>query len=650
MVYLFPVLLIFFLILFFSRLFAVGRTSARITAREPLGRADAAPLALLTLAALLLGFFGLGDRAAPQTFYAFDGAHRELTVQLDRPYQISRIVHYCGGGHADEGYALLVSDGGDFVTLWRSTDESSHAAALAHDYISVYKWIFTDVFSLHNAADESFPTITVSALKVRTGSEDLRLGTLALFDENDTLISADHIQITESSDGPASGQDPAALLTDDYALIPAEQTFRNSTYFDEIYHARTAYELLHGLRVYETTHPPLGKILISWGIALFGMTPFGWRFAGAFTGALMVPVFYLLARELFRRRAALCAALVFLFDFMRFAQTRISTIDTYCVFFTLLMYYFMLRFIKTRFDEKPARQLVPLALCGISFGLGAAAKWQCFYAAFGLILLYGIYIVSEGLRMKAEGTLDAYWRRLAAVLAVSVCFFVLAAGAIYYLCYIPYARACGDKLTLAYVIERQKNMYDYHSKLTATHPYQSVWYQWILDLRPILYYRKHPTASTKSLIAAWMGPVACWGGFAALICEDILSIRRRYGELAASPDAVARNKLARRRLGFIAVGYLSMLVPWLGITRCAFAYHYFPCLIFLCLALAAVFERWADGFADAARLKQAFRYWPEAFAAVSAVLFLLFYPALSAAAAPNWWFSLLLRWFPSWPL
>ena len=42
--------------------------------------------------------------------------------------------------------------------------------------------------------------------------------------------------------------------------------------------------------VYETTHPPLGKDLIMVGIALFGMTAFGWRFAGTLFGVLLVPL------------------------------------------------------------------------------------------------------------------------------------------------------------------------------------------------------------------------------------------------------------------------------------------------------------------------------------------------------------------------
>ena len=82
---------------------------------------------------------------------------------------------------------------------------------------------------------------------------------------------------------------------------PAQPGWWNSTYFDEIYHARTAFEFLKGSVPYETSHPPLGKVLMSAFVALFGMTPFGWRFAGALAGILMLPGMYLLGQQLTKK-------------------------------------------------------------------------------------------------------------------------------------------------------------------------------------------------------------------------------------------------------------------------------------------------------------------------------------------------------------
>ena len=72
-----------------------------------------------------------------------------------------------------------------------------------------------------------------------------------------------------------TGEGPdVQALTDEQEVVPLETTYQNSTYFDEIYHARTAYEHILGLEPYENTHPTLGKLIISLGIRLFGMNPF----------------------------------------------------------------------------------------------------------------------------------------------------------------------------------------------------------------------------------------------------------------------------------------------------------------------------------------------------------------------------------------
>ena len=88
----------------------------------------------------------------------------------------------------------------------------------------------------------------------------------------------------------------------------------------------------HGLRAhsrlepYENTHPPLGKLIISLGIRMFGMNPFGWRFMGTLFGVLMLPILYHLLKRLFGS-TFLCTAgtVLFAFDFMHYVQTRIAT-------------------------------------------------------------------------------------------------------------------------------------------------------------------------------------------------------------------------------------------------------------------------------------------------------------------------------------
>lgn len=138
---------------------------------------------------------------------------------------------------------------------------------------------------------------------------------------------------------PANAADYPQLF-DEQELFIREPTYYDETMFDEVYHGRTAYEFLHGLSIYENTHPPLGKSIISIGIALFGMNPFGWRFMCALFGTLLIPLMYLFARKIFCRTDIACLSAVLLGTaFMNTTLSRIATIDILVAFFSMLMFF-----------------------------------------------------------------------------------------------------------------------------------------------------------------------------------------------------------------------------------------------------------------------------------------------------------------------
>lgn len=115
-------------------------------------------------------------------------------------------------------------------------------------------------------------------------------------------IAVENAQLFElafrDADGALVPVTGGGALFDEQDAVPEATSQLNSMYFDEIYHGRTGYEQLHRLPVYETTHPPLGKDFIMLGIALFGMTAFGWRFAGTLFGVLLVPLAWCFVRRL----------------------------------------------------------------------------------------------------------------------------------------------------------------------------------------------------------------------------------------------------------------------------------------------------------------------------------------------------------------
>ena len=577
--------------------------------RHPLDRKDLLILALIAVIWASITFWNLGDREAPQSFHRFE--HEHVDIDLGEETYLGRIHFYTGlhTGYYDLSFS---TDGEDWVLQadW----------AMNQGFAYLFRWrpaVFWEGSSVRY--------IRISA---RYGGP-LYLGELVIYDAdlnrldpvNFTLRWSD---LSRASDG----------LFDEQHLAPERPSFRNSAYFDEIYHARTAFEHLTGVYPYETSHPPLGKVIISLGISIFGMTPFGWRFMGATFGILILLALYCLIKGLFGNRfVAICGTTVFAFDFMHFVQTRIATIDTYAVFFVLLQFFFLYRYISLDYETPFKKTLPPLFFTGLFFGLGAASKWTSLYFAPALVLLFFLYQTLRGIHWVKSERKEEFKRYIIKTLGICCVFFILIPGIIYYLSYIPYGRAVGyGPFSLGYlnlVWQNQLSMLGYHavSVVGAEHPFSSHWWQWIFNLRPILYYLSYLPDGTRSAISAFGNPLVYWGGFLAILSMPAAAWYRKDGRALA-----------------IFLGYFSLLAPWFFIDRISFAYHYFINTIFLVLALAYIFNRLIE------RGRGPYKTAILSFVGVVIALFVLFYPALSGMPVPSWYSYRLLQWFASWPV
>ena len=372
-------------------------------------------------------------------------------------------------------------------------------------------------------------------------------------------------------------RDPAAqALVDEQQVVPAYTTYENSTYFDEIYHARTAYEHILGLEPYENTHPTLGKLIISLGIRIFGMNPFGWRFMGALFGVLMLPVLYHLLKQLFgRTRLCTVGTLLFAFDFMHFTQTRIATIDTYAVFFLLLMYDAMLVFLRRDLLRDSWKKLLPpLLACGVFTGLGIAAKWTAAYGALGLAALFfgKLLFTYWDARRRGEETI-ALLVKCGKLCAWCCLFFLALPFGIYFGAFLPITTLSHNAGNLWGAFwNYQVTMFRYHSTLEATHSFASPWYEWPLDIRPIWYFAGD-TQEGYSTISAFGNPLLWWAGIPALGAAACLWWKERF-----------------RWAGLVLAGFLSVYLPWVLVPRLTFIYHYFTAVPFLVVALCGVFS------------------------------------------------------------
>ncbi|MCH5353975.1 MAG: glycosyltransferase family 39 protein [Acutalibacter sp.] len=377
-----------------------------------------------------------------------------------------------------------------------------------------------------------------------------------------------------------TGDAAGAALADEQDTVPLYITYENSTYFDEIYHARTAYEHILGLEPYENTHPPLGKYIISLGILLFGMNPFGWRFMGTLFGVLMLPVLYHLLKQLFGR-PSLCFAgtVLFAFDFMHFTQTRIATIDTYAVFFLLLMYDAMAAFLRRDLQKDSIKKLLlPLLLSGIFTGLGIASKWTAAYGAVGLaVLFFGKLILSFRDEIRAGGNLDLLKKRSIHLCLWCCLLFLAIPFALYFGAFLPLTTLPHNISRLwGSFISYQTTMFNYHSKLVAEHYFASPWYEWPFVVRPIWYFSGEPVdmAGHYSTISAMGNPLLWWACIPALFAAGVQWVRQRQTWAAVA-----------------LCGFCSVYLPWVLVPRLTFIYHYFTAVPFLVIALMGVFAK-----------------------------------------------------------
>lgn len=546
----------------------------------------------------VIALINLGTTTAPETYWTGEEGDT-VTVTLERETTLSDIRVF--GGLYTGSVKLTLSDG----TELDYTEENG----------DMFRWT-----SLGGAGS------TISSLTIRVTSGEVWFNELAFFDENGKYVAS-----TSQGDGDA------ALLTDEPDEVPEKMTYMYGMYFDELYHARTAYEHLNGIKPYENSHPPLGKIFIMLGIAVFGMNPLGWRIVGALFGIAMVPIMYAFGKRLFKKSEyALLASVLFAFDFMHYTQTRIATIDVYGVFFIILMFYYMYQYYTMNFfSDGLKKTLKPLALGGLFFGLGAASKWICIYAGGGMAVLLFVSLGKRFIQYRRLRNSDDEKLRSAVapfvkntVLTLLWCcvFYIALPVGIYILSYLPYM-LCETPYDLKGIWGVQEFMFSYHSGLKATHAYQSPWWQWPLIIRPMWYYVSYDVAEGNIGTISAMGNPAVWwvccvGSAAALI-------------------KLIRGKLKPNMEWFVLfTALLAELLPWVLVTRCTFIYHYFACVPFIILITVYMLEKKEELDPRYSKVK-----WIWMGAAL--VLFAAFYPIITGTECSKAYVQI-MQWLPSW--
>lgn len=562
-----------------------------------------------------VALFNLGDMSAPETVWKGEQSGDGFVVEFNQNTYIDKLKVFTGAKEERTGEVSYGVDSGGTVE-WSTPAELK----------------FGSVFCWHEESVKK----TAKYVQITATKDSTWINEIAFIDSSGQVIAPKSI-ISVGADRGISN------LTDESALVPDKLSYRNSTYFDEIYHARTAYEFTNSMWAYENTHPPLGKVFISLGILLFGMNPFGWRIIGTLFGIAMLPCIYIFAKKMFKRTdVASIAMILFAADFMHFAQTRIATIDVYITFFIIPMYYFMYRYTTMSFYDTPlSKTLIPLGLSGLFMGLGIASKWTGVYAGIGLAVLFFFSLgrrwyeyrkVMEDKRASAalKQQVTVFPKYAVYTLLACVGFFIAVPVCIYAASYIPWLQA-PDAQGIKTIWENQNTMFSYHSTLNATHPFSSLWYEWPVIVKPIWYYSGATVDGVRESIASFGNPFIWWMGLAALAGVVIIGIKKRDWKAFV-----------------LLVGYFAQYLPWVGVTRIVFIYHYFTCVPFLILMLAYIanflLEKYPYRSGIAGKVTTC-GIW--IYVAACVALFIAFYPVLSGAPASADYING-LKWFDSW--
>lgn len=614
--------------------------------RMGIRRVDVLLMGAATLVYSVLAFTNLGVTAAPQSGWTASQGGEAVVFDLGQT-ETWQMTYY--GGICNSTFTVELSDDGD---TW---SEPTYAQ---YNQGEIFRWLWfvpldADMNTLYTAPDavdgaptwhcaageDSHPRQTARYARITAQSAGLVLYEVAFLDaEGRPLPIAGVSQSGQTEQSESS----AATLIDEQRTVPAYPSYLNSSYFDEIYHARTAFEHLHGMNAYEWTHPPLGKVLMMVGVQIFGMTPFGWRFMGALVGVLMVPLMYLMVKQLTKdTKLSFIAMALMALDSMHFTQTRIATIDSYAVFWIMLMYLFMFRYCQMSWNrESLGKTLVPLGLCGVTMGIAWATKWVGLYASAGLAILFFWTVfrrMREAFALRRAGQAKQFsqnMKNLIITLAFCVLFFIVIPVLIYYFSYYwllrpEGVRTFGDMLSserVNRVIELQKSIYGYHAGLGGdTHYFRSPWYQWPIIWWPMWYYSGTgfmPEGMISS-ISCMGNPAVWWFGLAAIL---FVTVRMCWVRRASRKDVM------------VVIGFASQFLPWVIVPRSTFIYHYFASVPFIICASALLL--------DAIRKKN-----EKAFSAVSGgllaaalILFAAFYPLESGLPCSRD-YAKYLRWF-----
>ena len=354
-------------------------------------------------------------------------------------------------------------------------------------------------------------------------------------------------------------------------------------------------------------HPPLGKWMIGAGEWLFGMTPFGWRFAAAVVGTLSILILARVARRMTRSTLLGCfAGLLLALDGLHFVLSRTALLDIFLMFWVLAAFACLV------VDRDRARERLadwyestPLSpqgpwlgirpwrvAAGLCLGAAMGVKWSglAFAVAFAAMSLLWDFGARRavGVRHPYRGGFakDVPNGLLAFGAAPVVAYMATWAG--WFATETGYGRNWGQATSsgpfffvfdsVRSWVKYQWQVFTFHNGLETSHPYMSEPWSWPLLLRPVAFHyegKQNVCGAAKDCSEAVLGvgTPAIW-----------------FAALAALVGLIAWYVATRDwRAGAVLLSYAMGWLPWFYFAfahnRTMFLFYAIPMVPFMVLAI-----------------------------------------------------------------
>ncbi|MWV28440.1 glycosyltransferase family 39 protein [Aurantiacibacter rhizosphaerae] len=375
----------------------------------------------------------------------------------------------------------------------------------------------------------------------------------------------------------------------------------STPFFDEVHYLPAARAVLDLQWALNVEHPPLAKQIIALGIAIFGDEPFGWRIMSVLFGTLAL---FAAMRTMWfasqTRTASLLTGLFVSTNFLLFVHARIAMLDVFMVGFLMLAAWMFAAALR---ENETARWR--LAIAGVALGCAMASKWNAIPLAVlpGLAFLAARWCAGRRrLVLSARGwpiggmTLweAGIWLGLVPLLTYAATFW-------------PYLFWQVQSGEVGGLVDIHRQMLSLQTQVPEPHPYQSNWWDWIINRRAI-WYLYEPVDGAQRGIMLIGNPVTMLAGLPALAWCAWAGWQSRAGGNAQGQvrwDAIA-----------LVTVFIASLALWIVAPKAVqFYFHYFLPAMALSGALALGVEHlWKRGNRAIAALVclgalAAFIYW-----------------------------------------